>query len=243
MKQLKFLLMFIFSCTLLTMCAACSETLSLAVEDGIDVQNDTFIPRDYSIVETGIIDADFQYIYADAAQLSEISPVIVIGTVVDIRYSDKEARPTILEDVEINTILRGGLCEGDVITVEEFGGYIRLSTYVEKYGNEKIPFNYDDNDQIEYGLIGGAPKPNIGDEYVFFLTESDIFPGAYNIVGTFMGKYMVNDGTVERFCPSGEMLYTYGTQVTGCKKDDTLSKLIEVVEATPFNEALYKTRF
>ena len=171
------------------------------------------------------------YVYRTPEDASIYSPTIVIGEIVDIYYTDTldvfPPAATIL-DIKISTSLRGDLIEDDIISVIEYGGYIRA-----EYDKTAKPEYIGTSELIKVQRRANTPEPNIGDNYVLFLRPCHLINGAYFITGEWMGKYILtNDGTVSRFI-SENNYWTFGT----------LEELINVVINSPFDEVQYNNRF
>lgn len=234
----KFLTIFvaIVMCFVFFSCAAKGDDFTVNLE---------FIDTDKNVVAQSISGIpDFLYIYDDASELSEVSPIIVIGSVSDVNYTDTNARPTTIYDFKIDQCLRGEFSPNDIISVEEYGGYVRGNVYAEVFGNAKFEKPLTDEDIIIFGYRGGAPAPEIGDEYILFLAESDIIEGAYSLLGSYMGKYVIaQNNTVSRHDPDNTLteggLISSETVTSPLKVDD----IINSVEETAFNSQLYNERF
>lgn len=172
------------------------------------------------------------YVYRTPEDASIYSPIIVIGEVTDIYYTDiLDVFPpaaTIL-DFKISSSLRGEFVKDDILSVVEYGGYIR--TEYDK--TTKSEYSIGTSDLIKVRRRANAPEPSIGDKYVLFLQPSNIITGAYDVTGEWMGMYKItSDGMVSRFL-NDNTFWTFGT----------LEELINVVINTPFDEVQYNNRF
>lgn len=227
---------------ILICCLCCS-----CARNGTDytVTVDNFDPSGNIVASALGGSPEFSYIYEDSSELSQVSQLIVIGEVIDIQYTDTNARPSTLYDFRISEVLRGNFEKNDVITIEEYGGFVRGSVYKSVYGDLKFGNTLSDDELIQISPLGNAPSPKIGDKYILFLAESDIIPGTYCTFGTYMGKYIIKNGTfVSRHDPDADQtgqdsLYT--TEITNTPL--TVNDIISSVEETPFDLQLYSSRY
>ena len=196
--------------------------------------------------------ADFLYTYSTAQELSEIAPVVVMGVVKEISYSDDNARATTLYDFHITEVFRGDLVVNDIISVEEYGGYVRGDIYAERFGDGRFEKPLTSDNLIYFEYVEGSPAPEIGDEYILFLAESDIIDGAYSIIGTHMGKYYIEETKANRFNPYADLpvkhvepeeLDMKNVKFVVYECEVELSDLISDIKSTDFNQQLFNARF
>lgn len=234
-------------CAILSLLSGCSSSSS-----HIDTQNTTIeraainyaVPVDSFDINKNVAvevlnhSPDFLYGYDNATELSEVSPIVVIATAIDIKYVDDNANAITLVDVEIEKCIRGNLVPGDIISIEEYGGYVRGDVYDKVYGDSKLERPLTADDILVYEYFGGAPAPQIGDKYILFIGHDAIVEGAYCCIGLFMGKYIIDGDTVYRYFPENEPFF-YDSEIP----EKTIDDVLQQVENTPFNGDLFFERF
>lgn len=180
----------------------------------------------YYSYEAELVANDLLYPRIDGA--AQISPIIVIGEIVDLYYTDNIQTywtPCFtIYDVKISQVLRGDFVAGDIISVEEQGGYIRgVNVHTMRGGP------LDASCYVQVDLFGGAPEPAIGEKYILFLENSDEIPKTYSVMGAYTGKYIIDENNiVSRFLKEDEF-WTYGT----------LDEAIATINENSFNEERY----
>lgn len=153
--------------------------------------------------------ASFSKTYPDFASLETDAANIVVGTVTDIAYTDDNAVPRTISTFLISETWKGDISPDSLISVGESGGYVRMATFIEVYGNDHFPdLREEEIESTVYAhSICGAPMTQVGDQYVLFLSEEKAegrLAGAYGVIGGFMGKYIFHEETAfyARFCPA-----------------------------------------
>ncbi len=171
--------------------------------------SNSFTVEGKSVIQDMSVAVDFGVIYPDLESVYNGSVNVVVGEVMDVRYTDDESAPRTLYTFAVSETLKGGIVENSLISISESNGYVRLVTVVEAYG--VIPYEGITDEEIENGVVlqslGGAPLPKAGDQCVVFLGEQKQegrIAGAYAVIGNFMGKYVLDQDTnlYSRFCPS-----------------------------------------
>lgn len=154
-------------------------------------------------------DACFKHIYYNIEDLTDNSYNIIIGKIKNIEYIDERAIARTVCDIEVEEVLAGEDIKDETeIKILEYQGYCRLSKFIEVYGNEHF-VNYDtsnaDKEYFKY-TADGEPMVVEGERYVYFLSpclsSNEINGEYYEIIGTFMGKYLIEDNICERYTPS-----------------------------------------
>ena len=206
-------------------------------EDIADREVYTTVPSDLSRAPTR---------YNRVTSLSESSPVIVHGEIIDVRYIDNNNSTFLnlaytIYDIEITECIHGEYEVGDIVSVFEYGGYIRAETYNGGYGQ-----NYDfgdtvlkpkleENEIVVVMPFADAPTLEIGDECVMFLSENQNiyhYDHSWKITGAFTGRFVVDDnGMVSRWSEEGTW-----------EEWGTLDELLEIARNTSFNENAVITR-
>jgi hypothetical protein len=129
-------------------------------------------------------------------------------------------------------VLRGEFKEKDIITVSQFGGYVRGDVFEEVYGDEKFDRRLTSSDLIHYSL-NNAPEPVAGDTYVLFLADDELLKGGYAVYGEFMGKYLVTENGLSRHIPESDP-NIYG--IDNQKVQETLEDVYSAVETVPLQK-------
>lgn len=165
---------------------------------------------------------------------SEVSKIIVIGYVNSIRYADHVSTfmpAYTIYDFEITDVLRGDFGKGDMISIIEYGGYMRGEAYDKTL---KGLGWFTENDVIEVLPFYHVPTLDVGSEVVMFLNRSDVLRGTYRSVAAHMGRYLIDENNnVFRYTKNSD-IWVYGT----------LDELIDAVENTPFDsEKYYKFKY
>lgn len=241
MKKYLLLTLFIF---LLGNTAACGkqegEPISPPFDSGVVTENadnresvrelidntaqfsNSFTVEGKTVIQNMAVAVDFGVIYPNLESVYNRAANVVVGEVMDVRYTDDEAAPRTIDTFAVSETLKGDIVENSLISISESNGYVRMATVVEVYG--VIPYEGITDDEIENGVVlqslGGAPLPKAGDQCVAFLGEQKQegrIAGAYAVIGNFMGKYVLDQDTnlYSRFCPSEKPdLYTVYDPVT-----------------------------
>ena len=122
---------------------------------------------------------DYGKTYPTVSSLCGDSDGIVVGTVLDVWYTDENASALTYYDLLIEECWEGPFAEGDRITVGEAGGYIRGDVFFDAHGNKSAQgLDFTKDDVIRNNGFG-SPEPKHGDRYVVFLQY-----GAYNLFRT-----------------------------------------------------------
>ena len=205
-------------------------------EDVADKEVYTTVPSDLSRAPTR---------YNRVTSLSEISPVIVYGEIIDVRYVDANNSGVLnmaytVYDIKIAECVHGEYEVGDIISVFEYGGYIRSETYNGGYhtydfGEVALKPKLDDNEIVVIKPFADAPALEIGDECVMFLSKNPLihhYGHSWKITGAFTGRVVVDDnGMVSRWSEDGVW-----------EEWGTLDELLEIARNTHFNENAVITR-
>ena len=129
--------------------------------------------------------------------LSYFTELIIVGEVIDVLYSDKDYswEQTFL-NVKLHDVLKGDLSPGDTITLRYFGGYIRGSTWAEKYGENSLgAIPLSENYLIRYDFFKDVKHPKTGEKHLLFLLSDDEIDGLYQssiIERAAMRSFLVN---------------------------------------------------
>ncbi len=199
-----------------------------SVETNSEETKEIIIDEDAKIFKVSS-EACYQHIYYNAEDLTQKSYNVIIGEIVDLEYVDERALARTLCTVRVDEVLAGNeINRGSEIKILEYQGYCRLSKYVEVYGNDHFP-DYDlssaDKEYLEY-TVEGEPMVAIGDKFVYFLSPSisnnELDKQYYEIMGTFMGKYSIQDSLCERYKPT-EDFYSYETKARSMVQEDVLT--------------------
>lgn len=184
-----------------------SKTLTL-IDKTIKVE-DTFDISDESVIQTTPIHACFTQIYPNLESIYDKAENVVVGTVIEVQYTDEDAKPRTIYSFQISEVLKGDIMPNTLISVAESNGYVRLSKFIEKYGADHFENLTEEEitNSVFLQSIEGAPLAAEGETYVAFLSEKKTegqLAGAYVVIGNFMGKYVLNTASklYERFTPS-----------------------------------------
>lgn len=206
---------------LVVLAVGCDGKASVAEKKFVDktISVDSFDPNDFSSKIIESMSPSFSKLYKDQSELYEVATNVVYGTVKDTAYFDESGAAHILYDFAIDEVYKGSLNEGDVISVLTLGGYVRLSKYIEVYGNTRFE-DYTD-EQINATVMEsdnmGIPTPEVGDKYLLFLSDpiADEAPfpnGAYVEKGSFMGRYAEQGDEFVRYKPESEPDFYLGAE-------------------------------
>lgn len=173
------------------------------------------------------------FVYRSVEDISIYAPTVVIGEVLDVYYTDEGIDVSYpaytIYDFSITEVLRGDFVSGDIISISEYGGYMRGEQYYEFMG---MPGSPNEDHIVEVQRHGNDPQLEVGQKCVMFLHESPYFEGTWLNTGDWFGVYYINDdNTVSRY--TGEDNYwNYGS----------LEELKEDVANHPFDKQLYDER-
>ncbi|MDR3277804.1 MAG: hypothetical protein LBT12_03435 [Oscillospiraceae bacterium] len=214
---------------------AAPEVSEAAPSLGIDktAEIDAFDISGKAVISETVAEPDFSRIYRNAAELSQVAEYIVSGEVLDVYYTDIDARPQIYYDFKITDVHRGDFNIDDIITIGEYGGYVRGSVFAEVYGADKFDEPLTDDDLIHYSFYT-APEPAVGEEYMLFMAASDILSDTYSLYGGFMGKYTISADAVTRYTPENQPYFYAIDSVSD--DQETLADVITAVESTQLIE-------
>lgn len=185
-----------------------SDDTSTLIDETVRFENAFDISDDNSIQNVPI-HGDFIKVYPNLASIYESAVNVAVGTVIDVQYTDEDAIPRTIYSFQISEVLKGDMIPNSLISVGESNGYVRLRTYIEKYGSGR--FESLTEEEIENRVflqsIAGAPIAAEGETYVVFLSERKAegrLAGAYAVIGNFMGKYVLDSDSnlYKRFTPS-----------------------------------------
>lgn len=183
-----------------------SADMSIAVDGTIsaDLINKDIVPitqKSYASYKQP--DPDMQSIYIR----NEVKNV-VFGTVEKVQFTDDNAQAHTVYSFAIEKVIKGELKTGDIISVAESGGFVRMSKYIEVYGDAHFPDMPEEQRQngIMHQSYSGAPLTEVGQKFLLFLgdplAETEREAGAYYTIGGFTGKYiMQSDGLLARYEP------------------------------------------
>lgn len=199
----------------------------------------TFSIEGRKIFQNQMIGADFAKIYRNIESLYHGAENIVYGTVRDIQYTDENAAPRTIYMFQVLDSLKGEIPADSLVSIGESNGFVRLQTFIDVYGKDH--FGEISEEEVENGVIqqsvAGAPLPETGDRYVLFLGEKHTegrIAGAYAVVGSFMGKYVLNPSTqlFARYQPSDDGdFYAVKDSATGAAVREESMSLEEIKEA------------
>jgi len=183
--------------------------------------------------------------YSSVTEMSKVSPVIVVGEIIDIRYVDSDPGAGgfnyayTIYDMKISECIHGDYKADDIISVFEYGGYIRSG----EYNRGVADFEFHDGvqplkmeeDEVAFAYHhANAPTSEIGDRCVMFLHH---FGGRasehlWKNTGAWTGKFIIDDeGNVSRWSKDEQSFVVWGT----------LEELLEIARNTDFNESLYES--
>lgn len=245
MKKIAFLILLIFTLT----ASGCSAQLSgngATITDTVDaaiiinesagidktVPVNAFNVSQDDVISSAVGQSDFGKTFADAAELSAVAEYVVLGEVLNVQYTDDGGIPRIHYDFKLNEVLRGNFKEKDIITVSQFGGYVRGDVFAKVYGDEKFDRRLTSSDLIHYSL-NDAPEPMVGDTYVLFLADDELLKGGFAVYGEFMGKYIVTKNGLNRYVlESNPHIYSFDNQ----QKQETMEDVYSAVETVPLQD-------
>ena len=183
----------------------------------LTVQFNDFDPSGYSNMWGTYTTAELPGGYYNVDYNWDASAYVVYGTVSRIRYFDETGFANTLYDFEIETVYKGCLLEGDVITVSTPGGYLRLEQELKVFPDERFSDWTDEEirDTVYFNSYDGTPMPEVGDKYLLFLGYAECcYPEyikgcLYYEAGIYRGRYYYNDeGRLERHCTMPGMYMT-----------------------------------
>lgn len=155
-----------------------------------------------SAAPTVIVNADFAVLYSSLAQLKDAADLIVRGQVTDVSYLDFNSTAYTAVTLAVSKCFKGDVAAGDEITIVEVGGVTTMATVEgDKFGPTT---QADENTKVSVQLEG-APLTQVGDKCVYFLGTGTIgvVPGTYYVpLGSFQGRFKVDNGVAKRFVPS-----------------------------------------
>ena len=180
--------------------------------------------------------------YESVTEMSKVSPVIVAGEIIDIRYVDSNPGAGGLNwaytiyDIKISDIAHGDYSVGDIISVFEYGGYIRSGEYNMGFQTYDLggtqPLKMEENEVIFAQHHAGAPTSKVGDKCVMFLhaLNGQDYAHKWKNTGAWTGKFIVGeDGNVTRWSKDKQEFEVWGTY----------DELMDIARNTAFDEALY----
>lgn len=215
-----------------------NESMVSELKDNTVQFNNSFVIEGKTIIQDMAAAADFAVIYPDLESVYNGATNVVVGEVTNIQYTDDEAIPRTIYSFAVAETLKGDIEENSLISISESNGYVRMSTFIETYGTAH--FEDITDEEISNGIIlqslGGAPLPEVGEQYIVFLGEQKQegrICGAYAVMGNFMGRYVLDQDTnlYSRFCPNEDPeLYTIYDSVTRAIVKEEPMSLSEIKE-------------
>ena len=184
--------------------------------------------------------------YNSVTDMSEASPVIVAGEIIDIRYIEDLPGTTWLNpaytiyDIKITETAHGDYKVGDIISVFEYGGYIRSAEYnrggnVYEFDSGVLPLKMEENEVAFVNHHAFAPTSEIGDKCVMFLTYRDGIGNnhEWSNTGAWSGKFIVDEeGNVSRWSEDKQEFEVWGTY----------DELMDIAKNTAYDESTYDYR-
>ncbi|MBR2717238.1 MAG: hypothetical protein IKD79_05830 [Oscillospiraceae bacterium] len=154
-------------------------------------------------------DIGTSYLYPES--LVPDSEYVVLGKTADVTFANAEGSAVTLYDVELEEVWLspGGngdvLIPGDRITVLQPGGYTPGDAFAAARGGRQDM----SADELVLQTVFGMPLPEVGDEYVLFLTEAtgSAFSGVYAVTGVWQGRFRINGERVSRYRPPRHASY------------------------------------
>ncbi len=209
----------------------CSVILTVLANDYTygEVRDDKLIIGENSKIINVSSEACFKHIYVNAEDLTENAYNVIIGEIVELEYIDNNANARTICTVEVDEVLEGNeIVKGERIQILEYQGYCRLSKFVEVYGDDHFKgydMSHAESEFLKY-TVEGEPLVSVGEKYVYFLSpelsNSEIEGNYYEIMGTFMGKYLIKDGLCDRYEPT-EDFYDYMGKERSIKREGVLT--------------------
>lgn len=216
---------------------------STHLDDNTIQLDNAFSVSEYYVIQEVSAAADFATVYPDLESVYSAASNVLVGVVTDIQYTDDDAIPRTIYSFQVLENLKGSVQAGSLISISESNGYVRMSTFIDTYGDDH--FENLTDEEIEIGVIlqslGGAPLPSVGEEYVVFLGEQKVegrIAGAYAVLGNFMGKYVLDTESerYSRFCPAEDAtLYSVEdprTRTISVEQPMTLEEIKAIIEQT-----------
>lgn len=156
-----------------------------------------------SIIEQTTSTADFSSIVKNMKSLALESPNIVLGTISEVTYTDRNAIPLTHYVLSIDKSIKGSLTSGSKINVIESNGYVRLSTFIQVFGDDhhKNITDQERENTLILQSIDNAPLSKNEEKVVLFLAEQEStgdYIGSYRVMGNYHGKY-VYDTKIGKF--------------------------------------------
>ena len=181
-----------------------------------DVRDGTFAVADDARIMYVPSEGSYIHIYSDAQDLTSNSYNVIVGEIIGIEYIDERAIARTICTVKVHEVIAGEEITADTeIKILEYQGYCRLSRFVEVFGNDHFK-DYDlssaDTEYFAY-TAEGEPFVSVGEQYVYFLSpklSSEEVDGEYfEIMGTFMGKYRIENDMCARYKPTEDFYDTW----------------------------------
>lgn len=171
--------------------------------------SNTFDVSDKIVVENMAVQPAFMKVFSDLESVYLEASNVVVGIVTDVQHTDDNAAPRTIYSFHVSETLKGDILPNSLISVSESNGYVRLSTFIDVYGNDHFTdlTEAEISNSVILQSVEGAPLPGVGEEYVIFLgnrKEEGRLAGAYSLIGNFMGKYVLDSNTklYGRYIPS-----------------------------------------
>lgn len=165
-------------------------------ETAFTLEGFTVLPREAGTGSS----ACFSKVYEDIPALAAEAAHIVVGTVQDLCYTDEDAAPRTVSTFLVTESLAGDIAPNTLISLGESGGYVRLNTFIQVYGDDHFSgLTQEEIQSTVFALsLFGAPMTEAGDQYVLFLTDKKAegrMAGTYGIIGGFQGKFILDPST------------------------------------------------
>ena len=143
-------------------------------------------------------------------------------------------------DIKISECIHGEYKTDDIISVFEYGGYIRSAEYnrgfnLYEFDDGMQPLKMEENEVVFAYHHAGAPTSEIGDECVMFLhdVQGQSYMHKWKNTGAWTGKFIIDDdGNVSRWSKDKQGFEEWGT----------LDELLEIARNTSFDESAAITR-
>lgn len=146
------------------------------------------------------VSMNFSENYDSFQQLFENAGAAVRCKVLSVAYTIMQDMPYTVYNIEITESICGSFIKGDKLSIVQYGGYLLSEN------TPPPPGDTPDNDPGSPGTqtsdlieiqITGSETPVVSQEYVLFLTQDDVFDGAYEILHENEGMFRYDPKTGE----------------------------------------------
>lgn len=157
---------------------------------------------------------DFAVVYNNLKDLTAGSDYIIKGEILKISYFNVLGHAHTNLTVKVDKSFKGNLPDNSAISVIEVGGINTIKNLIDFYGQERFKdvTEYDRENCLVNDKFYGAPFSEVGEKVILFMKEitdtSSAMKGSYMPIGTFMGKYTLNNGLYERYSPDNKFYYS-----------------------------------